>query len=110
MQFIDEAPFYKIIRVTGPQHNLLGLEIALIPTGGEPEIEALDHPGDRQGPLNDRNVSEQVLLGVEDASTELARRYYVRKIQYVSTDSPPVTIYRQLTIELIRRVDASRRN
>jgi hypothetical protein len=30
------------------------------------------------------------------------------ELQYLSTDSPPVTIYRELAAELIRRVDGAR--
>ena len=48
------------------------------------------------------------MLGVEQASTNLQQTYCVDKIQYISTDSPPVTVYRELAIEIIRRIDASR--
>jgi hypothetical protein len=117
MQFIDNDPLYKLVRITGPTHNLLGLQISRAAIAGEPEVEALDQASGApagvdavggRGGLDGREVAAQVRLGVEQACTELQRTYHVDKIQYLSTDSPPVTIYRQLAAELIRRVHAAR--
>jgi hypothetical protein len=106
MQFIDTDPLYKIVRVTGPQHNLLGLQLSHEPVAGDPEIEALDQATGKPGALIGREVAAQVMLGVAEASAELQRTYHVDKIQYVSTDTPPVTVYRQLALEILRRVHA----
>jgi len=104
MQFIAKAPLYKIIRITGPQHNLLGLQIAPGPMAGMPVIEALDRPSGEPGQLVEREVIEQVMHGVDEASRELNQTYGIEKIQYISTDSPPVEVYRYLAIEILRRV------
>ena len=108
MHFVDNHPLYRITRITGPQHNLLGLQLANDPPASGPEVEALDRGSREPGSLDGREVASCVMLGVEQASSELHRAYFVEKIQYVLTDSPPAAIYRQLAIEIIRRVDASR--
>ena len=42
MQFINEAPLYRIVRIAGPKHNLLGLELADSPLATAPAMEMLD--------------------------------------------------------------------
>ena len=108
MQFIDKAPLYRIIRITGPHHNLLGLEIAAEPMEHEPEIEALDRDSSKPARLDGREVAAQAMLGVEDACRELNKKYWIEKIQYVSDDTPPVEVYRWLAIKLVRWIDKSR--
>lgn len=107
MQFVDNAPLYRLIRITGPRHNLLGLELASGPTEREPELEVLD-PGAAQARLDGREVARQVMRGIEDACTELGCEYYVERIQYLAGDSLPTETYRSLASELIRRIDIAR--
>lgn len=104
MQFIDNAPLYKVIRITGPHHNLLGLQLSEEPTTVDPEIEALDQDADHSVRLVGSEIAEQVMLGVEQASVEVGTTYYVEKILYVSSDSPPTSVYRYLAVEIVRRV------
>lgn len=105
MHFIDEAPLYKLTRITGPQHNYLGLQITLHPTTQEPTLEALDQGvGNLRGP----DILQEVLRGVDEASLRRNTRFYVEKIQYISTDSAPVSIYRQLAFEIAQRIDVTR--
>jgi hypothetical protein len=104
MQFIDRHPLYRIIQITGPTHNLLGLQISSAPMMGEPQLEALD---DDAGGLNGREVAAQVMLGIAQSCAELQTTYHIEKIEYVSADSPPVEVYRGLAIELMRRIASS---
>lgn len=105
MQFVDEAPLYKLSRVTGPHHNYLGLSVTLHPTTRKPELEVLD---DGAGELLGTDIVREVLAGVNETSARLHTRFFIEKIQYMSTDSPPVSIYRQLASEILQRIDVSR--
>ena len=107
MQFIDTAPLYKLIRITGPKHNLLGLWLASGPTEREPEVDAVVLNPNEPARLNAREIVEQVMRGVADACRELHQPYYIDKIQYVTGDTPPVEIYRWLAAQILRRVHAA---
>jgi len=87
MQFIDTAPLYKLIRITGPGHNLLGLWLASGPTEREPEVDAVVLNPNEPVRLNAREIVEQVMRGVTDACRELNQPYYIDKIQYVTGDT-----------------------
>ena len=108
MQFIDRNPLYRLIRITGPHHNLLGLQIAAGSTERDPAIEDLARGSGRPLRLDGLEVATQVMLGAEDACRELSKKYYFDKIQFVSDDTPPLDVYRWLAGELIRRIDAAR--
>jgi len=108
MQFIDKAPLYKLIRITGPGHNLLGLWLASGPIEREPEVVAVVLHPNEPARLDAREIVEQVMRGVADAGRELNQPYYIDKIQYVTGDTPPVEIYRWLAAEILRRVHAAR--
>jgi hypothetical protein len=101
MKFIDRHPLYRIIRTTGPTHNLLGLQISSEPIIGEPGVEALDG---NTGGLDGQEVAAQVMLGIAQAGAELQVTFHIQKVEYVSADSPPVEVYRRLALELMRRI------
>ena len=105
MQFIDNKPIYKIIRVTGPQHNMLVVRLSDKKLDSLPAIEDLESNDKCVGKLIAEEVRQQVMQGVEQASLELGRSYFVEKIQYLSTDSLPVSIYKDLAVEIVRRVN-----
>lgn len=108
MQFIDRDPLYKIVRITGPHHNLLGLQIAAEPVESTPKLEDLNAgPGASVG-LDGRAVAIHVMRGVEDACRELHKAYHVEKIQYVGEDTPPVEVYRMLAKRLVQWIDEVR--
>jgi len=109
MQFTDEDPLYRVVRITGPQHNLLRLQIAPEPTEGEPALEALDRDAGKAVRLDGGQVAAQVMRGVDDACGELATRYHIEKIQYVAEDTPPVEVYRALARQLVLWIDKARR-
>ena len=107
MKFIDKSPLYQIIRITGPKHNLLGIQLSEHPPQKPLTIEILNRDAKDSDPLHGNGVAEQVMLGIEQASSMYGRPYFVEKIQYLTTDSPPISIYKELTLEIIRRVQAS---
>jgi hypothetical protein len=104
MQFINEAPLYKIIRITGPRHNFLGLELSDEPTLMPPVVEALDKNPLSEGRSKFDDISAWVAKGVSTAAMQFDKNYYVRKIQFVTTDEPSASIYEFLAAEIVRRV------
>lgn len=105
MQFINETPFYKIIRITGPTHNFLGLELSENPTGTAPVLEDLN-TDIQKTQLNTEELFNCVMEGVRLARCEFNQDFYVTRIQYISSDSLPIKIYSYLSFEIIRRVQS----
>jgi hypothetical protein len=108
MQFIDRDPLYRVIRITGPHHNLLGLQIASDALERAPELEELDRGSRSSVRLDGREIATHVMLGVEDACRELRKTFHVEKIQYVAEDTPPVDVYRMLARRLVHWIDEVR--
>lgn len=104
MQFINEAPLYKIVRVTGPKHNLLGLELSAEPVETV-TLEALDG-ANSENKLGADEILIQVRTGIDRAMAMFGRDFHVKRIQYVSSDTPSPDIYVDLTFEILRRVEA----
>ena len=70
MRYSISGDFYRVMRITGPRHNLLGLSFAET----EPETVALE----RLGPAPEQSIDEgsltrAVLSGVEAANAAWAR-------------------------------------
>ncbi|KPC54770.1 hypothetical protein [Amantichitinum ursilacus] len=106
MQFINEAPLYKIVRIVGPKHNLLGLELSDYPLATPATIDALNGDENPDIRLNPEEIAFNVRKGVELAAEKAGRAYYIKRIQYVSSDSEPASIYEYLAFEIIKRVCA----
>ena len=106
MQFIDKAPLYRIIRITGPTHNLLGLELSENPTSAKPTIDILDAGDDAPAKLNLDDVLAAVSKGVDAVSGETGKTFWIKRIQFLQSDSRPVEIYTMLAAEILRRVAA----
>lgn len=103
MQFIDNAPLYRIVRTTGPTHNMLGLEFFDDDTMAAPIIEILD-AGKETPRLQADAVAAAVARGLEVAAAETGRHRQIRRIQFLASDSPPVEVYTMLTQEILRRI------
>ena len=104
MQFVREGGLFKVVRVTGPTHNYLGLAFR-DQEDAEVEIDVMDiRPGEPTR-LKADEVKAEVLAGVDAANRSLGTSYRVRRIQFVRSDSPPVEIYRHLAVKLVERVE-----
>ena len=106
MKFVNNAPLFKISRITGPKHNFLGLQFGDVPIDGEPLVERLSVSAAEKENFLDSAVVAQVRLGLDEARGFCKGNYWLEKIQYVPSDSPPVEIYRELAIEIIRRIES----
>jgi hypothetical protein len=106
MQFIENAPFYKLVRVTGPQHNLLVLKLAPAPIEGQVAVQRLDADLECENPIAAEAVREQVVRAVKDYQAEVGSARFVEMVQYLGSDSPPVETYYLMTREILKRLDA----
>lgn len=99
MQFSRSGDAVQVVRITGPAHNLLRLELGATP--GSIQVQNLD----RSGPalLQASEVEREVMNGVADANAALGTSIVVHGICYVSSDTPPVAIYRDLARALVER-------
>ncbi|GAB2554672.1 hypothetical protein [Rhodanobacter koreensis] len=106
MKFVNDAPLFKLSRITGPKHNFLGLQFADAPLIGEPVVERLSVSAAEKECLSDSEIVEQVKLGLTEARSFCKGSYWLEKIQYVPSDSPPVEVYKELAMEIIRRIES----
>ncbi len=82
----------RVVRITGPARNLLGLEIAERPADHGAIVEDLAgvdpiRGGVEAGGLNPAAVQREVLAGLDAARQAASGRLFtVRRIQFVGTD------------------------
>ena len=104
MRFLTEGAIHKVIRITGPSHNLLGLELESSASACSCTVEALGEDGPKAGLLDADEVIRYVLAGVSEMNDALGTRYQVKRIQYVPLDSPPAELYKTLAKSLVEYV------
>lgn len=102
MQFIRDGVFHKIARITGPSHNLLGLEFGREGQGEPPKIIMLR--ADAPFYLNCDAVVREVMAGIDEANQAFGTHFHVAAIQYSQDDTPPESTYRQLAFSLVERL------
>lgn len=107
MQFIDNAPFYKLVRVTGPQHNLLVLKLTETAGEGQVAVQRLDADRECTNPITAEAVREQVVRAVKDYQDEVGLSRHVELVQYLGGDSRPLETYYLMTREILKRLDAT---
>jgi hypothetical protein len=104
MQFIKRGERFTVIRITGPAHNLLGIEFGNGTPNSEIVVEKLEKQSKEADSLTSEDVQKNVLLGVSEANDQFGTAYVVKCIEFVSSDSPPVEIYRLLAKSIIERI------
>ncbi len=104
MQFTYDGEIYKVFRITGPSHNLLGISFGNTGTVTA-KIEPLRINGDKNESIHESNVQEQVLSGINEINDELGTDYKVKRIQFISSDTPSKNIYKELSKELVRQIE-----
>ncbi len=103
MQFVREGDLFKVISVTGPTHNYLGLMFGG-QDGADIDVDVMDIKPNEPKNLNAGEVEQQVRDGVDAANLALGTRYQVQRIQFVPSDSPPVEVYKDLAMRLVEHV------
>ena len=107
MQFTYDGELYKVIRVTGPSHNLLGISFANSESKSL-DIEVLQIDGEKRESILADNVKEQVLLGINEINEELNTNYKLKKIQFLTSDTLSEDIYKELVKELVKQIESKR--
>ncbi|MCB0486029.1 MAG: hypothetical protein KDC47_07535 [Flavobacteriaceae bacterium] len=105
MQFYFDGEFYKAIKVTGPAHNLLGISICSSNNGDQSiEHASLGSEVETIKNMTFHEVKEQVIDGLQEINNSLGTSYIIDKIQFLQSDSTSETIYKELTIAIIKRL------
>jgi len=104
VQFLSDGEIYKVVRITGPTHNFLGLAFMQPKTNGIVSVEPITMNAGEIVRLRADEVREQVMEGIKEANAELGANYHPRRIQFVPSDSTPVEIYRMLAKRIIQRL------
>ena len=107
MQFIDNAPFFKLVRITGPQHNLLVLKLSATSTDNEVLVERLDADRMCQDPIPVDAVRKQVVRAMNDYRAENGTGKFVELVQYLGSDSRPVETYYFMAREIFKRLEGA---
>jgi hypothetical protein len=106
MQFTRIGEFLATSRITGPTHNLLQIKLE----EGVQEIpicEALPPVGKcTHEALNETELVEAVLNGVEEANKTYRTNYVVTHIKYVKNDTKPEAVYEYLALKIIEHLES----
>jgi hypothetical protein len=97
MNIVKVGDVYKATRITGPQHNYLGL--VLSETGVESvtiEPLSVDTSEVAVETLDDQQLLDAVHRGVTEANKALGTRFRIARLQYVPTDTPNPATYSTL--------------
>ncbi len=105
MQFIKDKDFYKVARITGSAHNLLSIRLSK--NQCFIKVTPLPIKNDKIKKLEGQEVLAQVLSGLKIANQGLKKEYFLSEIQFVPSDTQPVSVYRKLVQELIKRIDSN---
>jgi hypothetical protein len=105
MQFILDNGIYKVARITGPQHNFLGVHLGKV--DGDITIEELSLKNGERNQIEKSMVLSQVFDGLREINDQLGKNYSISQIFFVPSDSPSASVYKFLTIELIKRIDSN---
>ena len=101
MEFSRSGRFYRAVRITGPGHNLLGLDLVEAPG----EVAVIDlAPASSPPGLSAAEVSREVKEGVEAANRELGTAFHVAAIEFLSSDTPPLRVYAGLAWRIVERL------
>jgi len=106
MMFSRVGSLYRVARITGPAHNLLGLEFHDHSVSSDVVVDKLQSPdGPETGGLPEAQVRDAALAGVEEANKDRGTSYSVKRVQYIPADSPPTDVYRFLARCIVERID-----
>jgi hypothetical protein len=105
MQYLYDGELYKIVKITGPKHNMLALGFdEIIKT-----IEVIDLEKSNMNSaakISSEDVKNQVLFGISEMNNELGTNYKVCKIQFIGSDTPSNSIYIELAKQILKRLES----
>src|SRR4029079_9208344 len=104
MQIIRNGNTYRATKISGPRHNLLGLEVKKGDSSDEIVIIDLNRENNGKNLFFHEIVKEQVLTAIAKVNKEYLTNYVPLKIEFLSSDTATATIYKELTIEIIKNI------
>ena len=105
VQFAIDNGFYKVARITGPTHNFLAIRLADA-SPGDIKLTALGPKDGKNADGARESILNQVKTGLESINAELGKQYAIAEVHYIPSDSVSSSVYKLLTVELIRKIDA----
>ena len=110
MNVVKVGDVYKATRITGPQHNFLGLvlsETAVESVTIEPlSVDASEVAVET---LDDQQVIDTVQRGVTEANEAFGTRFRIARLQYVPTDTPNLAAYSTLAKHIVEHASREAR-
>lgn len=103
MQFLFDGNIYKAIKISGPKHNILGLALDCMGRISGCKIVVLDNKNPEIN-ISSSDVVKQVQAGIQEINQQFGVSYSASQIQYVPADTPSQTIYKELTMEILKRI------
>ncbi|EAM7548826.1 hypothetical protein NZQ62_004497 [Salmonella enterica] len=91
---------YKAVKITGPRHNFLGLVFSDTPA----KLEAINLEEKKPSYINEFQLIDAVLKGVQKGNTCSNLQYNLEKILYVGSDSPLYEAYELLAFEIVQEI------
>jgi len=104
VHFHCDGAIHKVARITGPTHNLLGIEFHTSKETEALAVDALPEDRGRGVKLDEAEVVRHVLTGISEANEKLRTAYRPKRIQYVPGDSAPTEIYRLLAAAIVEHM------
>jgi len=103
MQFILDNGVYKVARITGPEHNFLGIRLG----GADDPLDVVSLPvkEGEQLKIEGQEVLRQVEEGLNLVNQELDKQYFISELHFVPSDTESTSVYIFLIQELIKRID-----
>ncbi|HED5893989.1 TPA: hypothetical protein R5R88_004626, partial [Salmonella enterica] len=91
---------YKAMKITGPRHNFLGLVFSDTPV----ELEIVNREEKKTSYINEPQLIDAVLKGIQEGSIYSNFPCTVQKILYVGSDSPWYEAYELLAFEIVQEI------
>jgi hypothetical protein len=102
MQVTKVGNVYKVARITGPQHNFLGLAFSE-DAGPSLTVERLQ-VGEEVEPscaLDEPQLLAAVQRGIAAANAQFGTHFCAATVQYVVTDTPDMAVYTLLAHTIV---------
>ncbi|EDV6532536.1 hypothetical protein A6X29_003898 [Salmonella enterica subsp. enterica serovar Cerro] len=96
----EKDKIYKAVKITGPRHNFLGLVFSDTPV----ELEIVNLEEKKPSYINEPQLIDAVLKGIQEGSAHSNFPYTVQKILYVGSDSPWYEAYELLSFEIAQEI------
>lgn len=102
MQVTKVGNVYKVARITGPQHNFLGLALSegTVPSPTVERLQVDDVVGPARA-LDEHQLLSAVRRGIAEANQQFGTHFCVVTVQYVVTDTPDVAVYALLAHTIV---------